>query len=203
MKLHSVPIAAVAAALTAMAAAAQPSNEIAPVSVGIVLDTSGSMGSRLARARQLVSELLKSANARDEFTLIQAADRPIALSGFLNPSDTAERFAFIQPRGSSALLDGIYLGLQLMNTGRNERKVLLVISDGDDNTSRYTESEIRNAIAEAGTRIYTVGWNDPTEGSKLLVRIAERAGGSHFSVGDAASLRGTALELSAAMRAQP
>ena len=83
MKLHSPMIASVMTAVFCIAAAGQQPEEAPPISMGIVLDTSGSMGTRLALARQLVSELLKSASSLDEFALIQASDRPVVLSGFV------------------------------------------------------------------------------------------------------------------------
>jgi Ca-activated chloride channel family protein len=198
MTLHSVLIASLT--LSGVTAAAQ---QPAPVSVGIVLDTSGSMTFKLRWARQLVSELLKSANSLDEFAFIQASDRPIALSGFMPASDAAQTLVFTQAKGRSALRDGVYLGLQLMKMARNDRKVLLVISDGADNASRFTETETWNAVSETGVRVYTVGLNDPAEVPELLMHIAERARGRHFGIADASRLPQTSLDLSAAIRAQP
>lgn len=203
MKLRSVAIVSVAAALSGFPAASQQPQETGPISAAIVVDTSGSMAYKMTLARQLVSEVLKSANPLDEFTFIQASDRPVALTGFVSAGDAMQTLAYTQSKGRSALLDGIYLGLQLTKAGRNQRKVLLVISDGSDNASRYTETEIRNALSETGVRVYTVGFSDPAAHLELLLRIAERAGGRHFGVMNASSVPHTALELSAAMRAQP
>ena len=158
MKLHSPMIASVMTVLFCVTAVGQQPEEAPPISMGIVLDTSGSMGTKLALARQLVSELLKPASSLDEFALIQASDRPVVLSGFVTAADALQtQVASTQSRGRSALLDAIYLGLQLTKTGRNARKVLLVISDGGDNSSRYTEAEITNATREAGVRVYAIG----------------------------------------------
>jgi Ca-activated chloride channel family protein len=202
VKIHAFVIASLAATLGGVTAPAQQPQQAASVSVGIVLDTSGSMAFKLAWARQLVSELLKSANSLDEFTFIQTADRPIALSGYTSASDAMQTIAFIQSKGRSAMLDGVYLGAQLSKTARNDRRVLLVISDGVDNASRYAEPEIRTAVIETGVRVYTVVMNDPTSVPELLPRIAERSGGRHFGIADSSRLPETALELSAAMRGQ-
>jgi Ca-activated chloride channel family protein len=206
VKLRSILIGCVMTASASFPAAVQQPREPAPVSAGIVVDTSGSIGHKMKLARQLVSELLKSANPLDEFTFVQASDRPVVLSGFVKAGDAIETLTYTQSMGRSALLDGIYLGLQLTKAARNQRRVLLVISDGGDNASRYTETEIGSAISETGVRVYTVGLNqlnDPAERPSLLPRIAERAGGRHFGIENASSVPQTVLELSAAIRAQP
>ena len=212
MKLYPRVIAPVITTLFCVTAVGQPPGETPPMSMGIVLDTSGSMGFKLARARQLVSELLKLTSSLDEFALIQASDRPVVVSGYGSSADTLQtQVAFIQSKGRSAVLDGIYMGLQVSKAGRNARKVLLVISDGGENNSRYTETEIRNAIAETGVRVYVVGVDEPiaavgrspeeVAGSALLLQIAERGGGRYFGMERATNLRQAALELISAMRA--
>jgi Mg-chelatase subunit ChlD len=171
------------------------------------------MARKLVPARQLISELLKLTGPLDEFALTQSSDRPVVVSGFGSADALQTQVAFIQSKGRSALLDGIYLGLQLTKTGRNARKVLLVITDGGENSSRYTEAEIRNAIPEAGVRVYVVGIDEPISGTgrspeeiaapALLMQIAERAGGRHIGIERASDLPRIARELSTAMRARP
>jgi len=90
-----------------------------------------------------------------------------------------------------------------MKMAHNERKVLLVISDGLDNASRFQETEIINALSETGVRVYTMGVNKPPEIPELLRRIADRGHGRTFSVEDVNRLPQAALELTAAMRTQP
>ena len=202
MKLYPRVIAPVITTLFCVTAVGQPPGETPPMSMGIVLDTSGSMGFKLARARQLVSELLKLTSSLDEFALIQASDRPVVVSGYGSSADTLQtQVAFIQSKGRSAVLDGIYMGLQVSKAGRNARKVLLVISDGGENNSRYTETEIRNAIAETGVRVYVAGVDEPVAGSALLLQIAERGGGRYFGMERATNVPQVALELISAMRA--
>jgi len=89
-----------------------------------------------------------------------------------------------------ALKVSVYMGLQVSKAGRNVCKILLVISDGGENSSRYTEAEIKNAISETGVRVYVVGVDAPiagggrspeeVAGSAFLLRIAERGGGRYF-----------------------
>ena len=108
MKLHPRMIALVITALFCITAAGQPPDETPPISMGIVLDTSGSMGVKLARARHLVSELLKLTSSLDEFALIQASDRPVVVSGYGSTADAVQtQLAFIQSKGRSAVLDEI------------------------------------------------------------------------------------------------
>ena len=198
MKLYSFFTGVVAAGLCG--AFAQPSPETIPTSVGIVFDTSGSMGFRLGQARQIVAAVTNSATAEDEFAVIQTANRPIALSGFIGASGVLPTLQYTQAKGKSALLDGIYLGSQLMKMAHHERKVLLVISDGVDNASRFTETEIASALREAGIRVYLVGLGKPGDVPALLPRIAEEAHGRSFDVDDVARLPEIAAELRAAMR---
>jgi Ca-activated chloride channel family protein len=210
MKPHV--IALVITTLFCVTAVGQPPGETPPVSMGIVLDTSGSMSYKLARARQLVSELLKLTSSLDEFALIQASDRPVVVSGYGSTADALQtQVAFIQSKGRSAVLDGIYMGLQVSKAGRNARKVLMVISVGGENSSRYTETEIKNAIAVTGVRVYVVGVDEPitgrgrspeeVAGSTLLLQIAEHGGGRYFGIEGTPNLPQVALELISAMRA--
>ncbi len=183
MKLYPRMIALIVTTLFCVTAVSQPPDEGPLLSMGIVLDASGSMSVKLARARQLVSELLKLTRSQDEFVLIQASDRPVVVSGYGSTADALQtQVAFIQPKGRSALLDGIYMGLQVSKAGRNARKVLLVISDGGENSSRYTEAEIQNAIAATGVRVYAIGVDEPTGTPALLSQLAERSGGRYFGL---------------------
>ena len=202
MKLYPRVIAPVITTLFCVTVAGQSPDHTPSISMGIVLDTSGSMGIKLGRARHLVSELLKLTGPLDEFALIQASDRPVVASGYGSTADALQtQVAFMQSKGRSAVLDGIYMGLQVSKAGRNVRKILLVISDGGENSSRYTEAEIKNAISQTGVRVYVVGVDEPIGGSALLFQIAERGGGRYFGIERTPNLPQVALELISAMRA--
>src|SRR4051794_14565086 len=122
---------------------AQFSSEDAPLSVGIVFDCSGSMGPKLEKSRRAVAQFFKTANPQDEFFLVQFNDRPELVNGFTTSLEEIQnRLTFTQSKGRTALLDAIYLALHQMKKAKNPRKALLIISDGGDNSSRYTESEI-------------------------------------------------------------
>jgi Mg-chelatase subunit ChlD len=173
------------------------------------------MGFRLGPARIVASEVLKPTTQLDEVSLVQASDEPAVVSGFESGAERSlGQLEFLRARGGSALLDAIYLGLRQATSGRNERKVLVVISDGGDNGSRYTESEIAIAIRESGVRLFIVGMNDPIDGgttiageqaagAALLSRLAGRTGGGYFNVTRRSDVPVIAAELRAAMRARP
>jgi Ca-activated chloride channel family protein len=192
-----------AIALFAATAPAQVSEVPQPLSTGIVLDTSGTMAVNMNLVRGLVAELAKSAGPADEFALIQASDRPVILSGFAGKSDLDSRVEFVTAKGRSALLDAVYLGSQFMRTGRNTRKILLVISDGGDR-SRYTEAEIRESLAQTRVRVFTVAAmrSEPGEPELTFLRqLAEGSQGRFSNVSRSSDLAALAGELSSAMRA--
>lgn len=186
------------------------SSEDAPVSIGIIFDMSGSMGSKIERAREAVSEFLKTANPQDEFFLITFADEPEEISDFSESvPDLESRLIFTSPKGRTALLDAIYLGINKMRNAKYPKKALLIISDGGDNHSRYTEGEIRSLVKESDVMIYAVGIYDhyfPTEeerlGPQLLDDIAETTGGRAFSIDNPNDLADVATKIGIELRNQ-
>jgi Ca-activated chloride channel family protein len=191
----------------------QFSSEDAPLSIGIVFDTSGSMGPKLQKSRQAVVQFFKTANPEDEFFLIEFSDRPELVVPFT--SDTEEiqnRLAFTQSKGKTALLDGVYMAMNQMKKAHNPRKAILIISDGGDNNSRYTESEVRNAVREADVQIYGIGifesiggrGRTPEEamGPGLLNEVAQLTGGRSFSVDNVNELSDIAAKIGIELRNQ-
>lgn len=169
------------------------SSEDAPVTVGVVFDSSGSMGPKLQKSREAVAQLMKTANPEDEFFLVQFNDRPEVTVGFTRDSEEVQNhLTFVQSKGRTALLDSVYLAVSQMKKAHNPRKALCIISDGGDNSSRYTESEIRNLVKEADVQIYAIGIFEPISsrgrtaeelaGPSLLSEIANQTGGRHFPV---------------------
>ena len=107
--------------------------------MGVVFDSSGSMGHKLEKSRQAVAQFFKTANPEDEFFLVQFNDRADLVQPFTrNLEEIQNRLTFTQSKGRTALLDAIYLALHEMKKAKNPRKALLIISDGGDNSSRYT-----------------------------------------------------------------
>src|SRR5205823_3958149 len=129
------------------------SSEDAPVSLGVIFDMSGSMSSKIERAREAVVEFFKTANPQDEFFMITFADKPDEISDFTQSvEDIQGKLVYTIPKGRTALLDAIYLGVSKMRQARYPKKALLIISDGGDNHSRYTEGEIKSLVKEADAR---------------------------------------------------
>src|SRR3569833_27808 len=188
-------------------------SEDAPLSVGIVFDTSASMGNKLERSRLSVAEFFKTANPEDEAFLVEFNDRPqLVVPLTHNLEDIQNRLTFTQSKGRTALLDGVYLALQTMKKARNPRKALIVISDGGDNSSRYTATEVRNLVRAADVQIYGIGIYEsgaargrtPEElsGPEMLRDLSEPTGGRHFVVDNLADLPDVAAKIGIELRNQ-
>ncbi len=191
----------------------QFSSEDAPLSVGLVFDVSGSMGAKLHKSRQAAAEFFKTANPEDEFFLIQFNDRPRLMQPFTSETEEIQnRLAFSEARGRTALLDALYMAMAEMKKARNPRKAILVLSDGGDNSSRYTQSEIKNLVREADVQVYAIGIYEPIAsrgrtaeelaGPSLLSELAEQTGGRHFPVENVNELPDIAAKIGIELRNQ-
>ena len=186
------------------------SSEDAPVSLGVIFDMSGSMSSKIERAREAVVEFFKTANPQDEFFMITFADKPEEISDFTQSvEDIQGKLVYTIPKGRTALLDAIYLGISKMRQAKYQKKALLIISDGGDNHSRYTEGEIKSLVKEADTLIYAIGIYDhyfPTEeerlGPALLGDISELTGGRTFTIDNPNDLADVATKIGIELRNQ-
>ena len=150
------------------------SSEDAPISVGLILDVSGSMQKKIGNARLAVSQFLRTANPRDEFCLITFGDRPQMLSEFTNDRELlVSKVNQAMPHGDTALIDAIHVGLQeMMTKATYDRRVLLVISDGGDNHSRYTVRDIQRETKEEEVQIFSIGiFSAGMNGGDLLNNI--------------------------------
>ena len=188
-------------------------SEDAPISVGLIFDTSGSMGSKLEKSRQAVAQFFRTTNPQDEFFLVEFNDRPVlAVPMTTSLEEIQNRLTFTQSKGRTALLDAVYLGLHTMKKGHNARKALLIISDGGDNSSRYTESEIKNLVREADVQIYAIGIyesgagrgrsSEELAGPGLLTEISEQTGGRAFAVDNLNELPDVAAKIGIELRNQ-
>ena len=186
------------------------SAEDAPVSMGVIFDMSGSMASKIERAREAVIDFFKTANPQDEFFLITFADRPQETSDFTQSiEDLQGRLVFTVPKGRTALLDAIYLGVSKMREAKYPKKALLIISDGGDNHSRYTEGEIKSLVKEADVMIYSIGIYDryfasdeERLGPQLLSDVSELSGGRSFTIDNPNDLSDVATKIGIELRNQ-
>ncbi|MDE3180365.1 MAG: VWA domain-containing protein [Acidobacteriota bacterium] len=189
------------------------STEDAPISVGLIFDSSGSMSDKIQKSKEAAMQFFETANPQDEFMLINFAARPNLISGFTSRfSNLQDRLLFVKAGGRTALLDAIYLGLEEMKKATTSRKALLVISDGGENHSRYTERDIKEMVKESDVEIYAIGVFEPlasrgrtpeeAAGPSLLADLANTTGGRMFSVENADELPDIAEKISIELRNQ-
>ncbi|HEV2276357.1 MAG TPA: VWA domain-containing protein [Acidobacteriaceae bacterium] len=184
------------------------SSEDTPVSIGVIFDLSGSMSDKINRARNSIIEFLHTANPQDEFFVIGFNDRPELVEDFTSNIDNIEaRLITLRPGHRTALLDAIYFGLNKMKQAKNDRKALLVVSDGGDNRSRYTEGEVRSLVRESDVQIYSIGIFDQYAATReeqlgplLLHDVSEETGGQLFRVDDISDMGDIATKISAELR---
>jgi Ca-activated chloride channel homolog len=184
------------------------STEDAPVTIGIVFDLSGSMQSKFPRARRALTEFLRTSNPQDEFFVVAFNDKPAVIVDYTSDVDDVEaRMVMLHPENRTALIDAVYLAVNKLKDAKWERKALLIISDGGDNRSRYTEGQLRRVVRESDVQIYAIGIFDeyaPTSeeqlGPILLADIAETTGGRMFKVREAGDMTDIATRISAELR---
>lgn len=162
-------------------------DEDAPVSLGIVYDVSGSMKERVARSIRALRRFIETSHSDDDFFLIGFNDRAKLVQDFTTSGDSIlGKLMFVNPHGSTALYDAAYLAVEKVQQGRHSKKALLIISDGQDNNSRYTYKELRSRVKEADVQIYSIGITDPVNdslagfGRGILEEMTRMTGGRAF-----------------------
>jgi len=134
------------------------STEDSPISVGLLLDISGSMREKIDTERAAVEQFFRNANPEDDYFVITFNNKPQVLSDVTQSTASIEtELGLVQPSGSTALLDAVYLGVSKLRNAHYSRRALVIISDGADNASRYKMKEIKNLIAESDVLVYAVG----------------------------------------------
>ena len=188
------------------------SSEDVPTSIGVIFDMSGSMSDKASKSREAAVEFFKTANPQDEFSLITFNDRAELTSRFTSSvEDLQTRMMYTAAHGRTALLDGIYLGLTQMKSAHNAKRALLIISDGGDNHSRYSETDIRNFVKESDVQLYAMGIFDPAgyrrtteevQGPTLLSELCDMTGGRVFPVDSLDALPDIATKIGMELRNQ-
>lgn len=164
------------------------STEDAPLSVGLIVDVSGSMGLKLRLSSSAVSEFLKTMGSSDEAFLTEFSDQAEIVQPFTHDtSRITKKMETLTSGGLTAMLDAIHISLTEMKNGANPRKALIVISDGGDNHSRYNSGQIEQLVRQADTQIFAMGLFEPVgpfgltlaelDGPQLLSELAEQTGG--------------------------
>ena len=168
--------------------------EDAPVAIALVFDTSKSMDRKTRKSRIAVAQFLRVANPGDEFCLIEFNDDvTLAQAWTSDPAEIMTRLDETVPRGRTALLDAIALGLQELKKSSQPRKAIVILSDGGDNRSRFTASELRSMVGESDALIYAMGIFEDggahlsieeIAGPGLLDDITQVSGGRLYPVSD-------------------
>jgi Ca-activated chloride channel family protein len=165
------------------------SNIDAPASVAIVFDTSSSMAGKLERAREALRAFIETSHNSDDFFLVPFNSRPYLIAEAAD-GETASRMLFgVGAGGSTAVHDAVYLGVENVKRGRYQKQALLIISDGQDNSSRYSYKDLRQLLKESDITVYCIGILDGfgagadymnEEGRMLLTDLAKMTGGKAF-----------------------
>lgn len=173
--------------------------EDAPVSVGLLLDSSGSMRSKWRKATEAAAALFRTSGDQDEFFLIEFNDRAKLVLPFTPDSgEVCAQIARSKPSGRTSLIDAIYLAVAQMKHARYPRRALVIVSDGGDNWSRHSVREMKDALIESGVQVYAMGIFDPDydhnhpveerDGPELLDEITALSGGRDFRIDSADDL---------------
>jgi len=162
-------------------------NEDIPVSMGIVIDNSGSMREKRAKVNQAALNLVRASNPKDEVFVVNFNDEYYLDQDFTNDLlKLKEALEKIDARGGTALRDAIVASAEhLKRDARLERKVLFVVTDGDDNASRESlEDAVKQLQVENGPSVYAIGIlgdeEHPKRARRALEIIAQRTGGLAF-----------------------
>jgi Ca-activated chloride channel family protein len=181
--------------------------------MGIVFDTSGSIGDKMGKSRQAIAQFLRTANPQDECFLLQFSDRPEVVVDFTTRVETLQsQVNFLPSRGRTAFFDAVVVAIHKMKEAKHARKALMIISDRADNYSRYTKNDIKQMVREADVQIYTIGIFEPIAtrrrsieelaGPELLDELAETTGGRMFAVSNLNELPEIAETIGVTLRNQ-
>jgi Ca-activated chloride channel family protein len=160
----------------------------APATLGIVYDVSGSMRLRINRSLYALRRFVETSQPDDEFFLVGFNRRVTLLRDFTSSGEQlANGLTLVAPEGRTALYDAAFMGIEKARQGRHQKKALLIISDGQDNNSRYTFSELRDLVREADVQLYAIGIVDLAReaelgpyGEAVLEELARSTGGRAF-----------------------
>src|SRR5262245_18947186 len=161
-----------------------------PLSIGLVIDASGSMTDKLERLNTAAVTFVRESNPEDETSIVSFADEASLEQDFTKSTrKLSQALSSITPNGNTALYDAVFLAARHLNEqGYHEKKVLLVVSDGEDNKSKYKLNEVLSALQESKIIVYSVGLLSsesvftytPDGGKKALKKLAEATGGASF-----------------------
>ncbi len=163
-------------------------DEDAPTSVGIIFDISGSMKGRLSRSFEALNKFCDTSHQLDEYFLVTFNNTAKLAHDFTSDSrNVMGSLSLVDPKGQTALYDATYIGVEKVRTGHHSRKALLLISDGQDNNSRYSLKELRQLLKESDVQLYAIGITNvfsgrdlDVEGQVILEELTRLTGGRAF-----------------------
>ncbi len=174
------------------------SDDDSPVSVGVIFDVSGSMsGDKIKRARDALSKFIQTSHDSDEYFLIAFNSRAqLLLDKTRDGNAVLDKLTFVETKNQTALYDACYLGVEKVQRGVHPKRALLLISDGQDNDSRYTFNELRKLLKESDVVLYGIGILSGSdagssmgmEGQGVLDELAGVSGGKAFFPRSAAEM---------------
>ncbi len=186
-------------------------DEDVPVSVGIIFDVSGSMKGKLDRAREALKAFVQTSHDQDDFFLVGFNQRANLIAEFTDGESLINKLMLIDTKGQTALYDASYLGLEKVKQGRHQKRAILLISDGQDNASRYTYGELRKQLKEANVQIYSIGIVEmgggaggtlDLQGQGILEEVSQTTGGKAFFPRSAAELEDATTRIALELRHQ-
>ena len=186
-------------------------DEDVPVSVGIIFDLSGSMKGKLDRAREALKAFIQTCHDQDDFFLVGFNQRANLIAEFTDGESLTNKLTLINPTGQTALYDAAFLGIEKVKQGRHNKRAILLISDGQDNSSRYTYGELRKLLKEANVQIYSIGIVEmgggagsslDMQGQGILEEVSQTTGGKAFFPRSAAELEDATTRIALELRHQ-
>jgi Ca-activated chloride channel family protein len=179
------------------------SDEDAPITLGFVYDVSGSMSNLEGQAFQALKKFFDTSHEDDEYFIIAFNDRPKLVQDFtISPADITNRVISVKAKGSTALYDAVYLGIEKARQGRHHKKAVLIISDGEENNSRYSGRELRGMLKESDVPVYGIGISQSGLGAGTLMNLSEWSGGSTFFPADEPQTRDIYTRIALMLRHQ-
>jgi Ca-activated chloride channel family protein len=187
------------------------SDDDKPASIGVIFDLSGSMNNKISRARDAIKAFIDTCHDEDEFFLVGFNDRASLLAELSDGRSVLDKLAWAEPHGQTALYDAAYLGVEKVKEGRHEKRAVLIVSDGQDNASRYNYGELRKLLKEADVQVYCIGILEEgvsagtsidRQGQVILEELAHTTGGMAFFPTSFAELDDSVTRIALTLRHQ-
>jgi Ca-activated chloride channel family protein len=187
------------------------SDDDKPASVGIIFDLSGSMNNKMSRAREAIKAFIDTCHDQDDFFLVGFNERATLLAELSDGRSVLDRLSLAEPRGQTALYDAAYLGVEKVKEGRHDKRAVLIVSDGQDNASRYNYGELRKLLKEADVQVYCIGILEEgagagsvldRQGQLVLEELARTTGGMAFFPSSYSELEDSVMRIALTLRHQ-